>query len=111
MVLDIIAASRDPEVFGPDAEEFNPRRVARTPIKPTGLAFGDGPHTCIGMAMSIGKAGPGGEGGDAPVGLIVYVLRELYRAGVRRDPENPPRWNDANVRHEYAEFPVRLERL
>jgi cytochrome P450 len=111
VVLDIIAASRDPEVFGEDANEFNPHRVAAIPIKPTGLAFGDGPHTCIGMAMSIGEASSDDEESDGSVGFIVHVLRELYRAGVRCDPDHPPRWNDANVRNEYAEYPVRLERL
>jgi cytochrome P450 len=109
LVLDLVTASRDPSVFGADADQYNLHRVPLVRIKPMGLAFGDGPHTCIGLSLSIGETGS--TDGDAPLGLAVYILRELYRAGVRLDPEHPPRWNDANVRNEYAEFPVCFDRL
>jgi hypothetical protein len=74
-----------------------------------GLAFGDGPHTCIGMGMTIGEGAVTDD--EAPLGMAVYIVRELYRAGIRLDPGNPPRWNDANVRNEYAAFPVCFENL
>ena len=108
VVLDLVKASLDPAVFGPDPTRFDPHRVPLARVRPMGLAFGDGPHTCIGLSMSIGEAG---ASDDAPLGLAVYILRELYRAGVRLDPAHPPRWNDANVRNEYAAFPVCFDRL
>jgi len=108
VVLDLVKASLDPAVFGPEPTRFDPHRVPLARVRPMGLAFGDGPHTCIGLSMSIGEAG---ASDDAPLGLAVYILRELYRAGVRLDPAHPPRWNDANVRNEYAAFPVCFDRL
>jgi cytochrome P450 len=109
VVLDLVKASLDPAVFGAGAERYDPHRTPLVKTKPMGLAFGDGPHTCIGLSLSIGEAGA--AVGDAPLGLAVYILRELYRAGIRLDRANPPRWNDANVRNEYAEFPVCFDRL
>lgn len=111
VVLDVTAASRDPSVFGEDADQFNPYRVPLVNVKHLGIAFGDGPHTCIGMAMSVGETGTTGTRSDEPVGFVVYILRRLFAAGMTRDPTRSPRANDANVRNEYAEFPVCLDRL
>jgi len=109
VVLDLVKASRDPAVFGTDADRFNPHRTPLVKIKPMGLAFGDGPHTCIGMGMTIGEGVASDE--QAPLGMAVFIVRQLYGAGIRLDPENPPRWNDANVRNEYSVFPVCFDRL
>jgi hypothetical protein len=75
-------------------------------VRPAGVAFGGGPHTCIGLAMSIGESNTADE--DGPQGLMVHIVRELFRRDVHLDPNRPPRWNDINVRNEYAEFPVRF---
>ncbi len=109
VVLDLVKASRDPAIFGSNPETYDPHRTPLVKIKPMGLAFGDGPHTCIGMGMTIGEGAVTDE--DAPLGMAVYIVRELYRAGIRFDPKNPPRWNDANVRNEYAAFPVCFDNL
>ncbi|MGI5325893.1 cytochrome P450 [Actinomadura nitritigenes] len=42
------SANRDPEAFGPDADRFD---VSRRPEVP-GLAFGYGPHFCLGAALA-----------------------------------------------------------
>jgi len=109
VVLDLVKASRDPAVFGPEPDHYDPSRNPLLKIKPMGLAFGDGPHTCIGMGMTIGEGAVTDD--EAPLGMAVYIVRELYRAGIRLDPGNPPRWNDANVRNEYAAFPVCFDQL
>jgi cytochrome P450 len=109
VVLDLVKASRDPTVFGSGPDQYDPHRTPLVRIKPMGLAFGDGPHTCIGMGMTIGEGAVTDD--DAPLGMAVYIVGALYRAGIRLDPANPPRWNDANVRNEYAAFPVCFDRL
>src|SRR5262249_58888485 len=76
VVLDLVKASLDPAVFGPEPTHFDPHRVPLARIRPMGLAFGDGPHTCIGLSMSIGEAGA--PDGDAPLGPAVYILRQLH---------------------------------
>jgi cytochrome P450 len=111
VVLDLVRASRDPTVFAPNPEAFDPYRQPREKLRPTWLAFGGGPHTCIGMSMAIGEASAGPNDPDAPLGLLVFLLKELYAAGIGLDPAHPPRWNDANVRNEYAEFPVVFRRI
>lgn len=73
VVLDVTAASRDRSVFGKDADQFNPYRVPLVSVKHLGIAFGDGPHTCIGMAMSIGETGATGEDPSEPVGFAVHI--------------------------------------
>lgn len=107
VVLDLVKAGRDPSVFGENVDRFDPERVPLQKIKRTGLAFGDGPHTCIGLSLSMGEAAAGEEE-DVPPGLLLALVREFFRAGGDVDPVRPPRWKEFNIRKEYAEFAVRF---
>ena len=84
-MLDVTTASLDPEVYGPDADRFDPHRVPLHKVKQVGLAFGEGPHTCIGAVMSVGEISARRPGPDDPLGLVPYTLRELFRAGRHAD--------------------------
>jgi cytochrome P450 len=106
VVLDVTTASLDPEVFGADAGRFDPHRVPRYKVKPMGLAFGEGPHTCIGAVMSVGEISARHPGPDDPVGLVPYTLRELFRAGITPGAGRSARLNPANARKEFTAFPV-----
>jgi cytochrome P450 len=108
VVLDVTAASLDAEVFGPDADRFNPNRVPLSRVKPVGLAFGEGPHTCIGAVMSVGEISARHPDPDDPLGLVPYTLRELFRAGVTPDGDTAAELNSGNARGEFATFPVRF---
>jgi cytochrome P450 len=108
VVLDVTAASLDPDVFGPDADSFNPHRVPLSRVKPVGLAFGEGPHTCIGAAMSVGEISARRPEPDDPLGLVPYTLRELFRAGVTPDADTAAELNSGNARGEFTTFPVRF---
>lgn len=108
VVLDVTTASLDPEVFGPDADCFDPYRVPRRKVKPAGLAFGEGPHTCIGAVMSVGEMSAHRPDPDDPLGLVPYTLRELFRAGITPDVDQGARVNSANARNEFTTFPVRF---
>jgi cytochrome P450 len=107
IVLDLVKASRDP-VFGEVPEHFNPFRQPRHKIKRTGLAFGDGPHTCIGLGLSMGDTGAADRSEESPPGLLIALIREFFRAGGELDPDRLPRWRLHNIRKEYAEFAVRF---
>jgi cytochrome P450 len=108
VVLDVTTASLDPEVFGPDADRFDPHRVPRQKVKPAGLTFGEGPHTCIGAAMSVGEISARHPGPDDPLGLVPYTLRELFRAGITPDADAGAELNSGNARNEFTTFPVRF---
>jgi cytochrome P450 len=71
----------DTEVYGPDAAEFNPYRDVPHGVPRYGLAFGGGPHMCLGIPLAMGQEGIDGN--------VVFWLKTLLAAGVARDPDNP----------------------
>lgn len=74
-------AGVDREVFGPDANEFNPHRVVPKGTNPHAYAFGAGPHLCFGARIVMGH--------DGLDGSMLHFLRVLLRAGVEPDPGRP----------------------
>jgi cytochrome P450 len=97
-------ANRDDSVFGDDVRSFDPWRDVGS-AKPWGLAFGGGEHMCIGRSLVTGLSArtDGTEGTD---GTIVRILRALFRAGVKVDPEQPPTYTEASHHDAYGRFPV-----
>jgi cytochrome P450 len=104
VVLDMIVASRDTEAFGDNPNNFDPFRHRSPDVKPVGIAFGDGPHSCIGITLSIGQTNASDEGDIE--GIMIRILRALYRAGIVPDPDEPAAKDPATARDEYAKFPV-----
>jgi cytochrome P450 len=75
------AANRDPSVFGPDADRYDPYRTPLDPkVAPFGVAFGVGPHTCLGRPLVLWD-----QGGEHAQGLQIKLLRFLLAEGVRID--------------------------
>jgi len=105
-MLDLVAANIDPEVFGSDATRFDPHRELSDSARPAGVAFGGGPHMCIGRSMAAGfRAGAT----DAPSGMLPQLLRGLVAAGVRLDPTNPPVLRQDTLRANFDIFPIVFE--
>jgi cytochrome P450 len=73
-------ANRDPDVFGPDADAFDPDRELPPTVPRYGTSFGGGSHQCLGLRVVLGNDG---------IGSHAHVLRALLRAGVQRDPDRP----------------------
>ena len=61
-----------------------PCRARNKGVKPTGIAFGGGVHTCIAIGMTIGD--PSREDSAGPAGLMVACLRELHQRECGRIP-------------------------
>ncbi len=111
VVLDLQQVNRDPDVFGPDAADFNPRRALPSGIPPFGLSFGAGIHVCIGQDLAAGVIPR--EGADPAghlFGLLTGSVQTLLAAGVRRDPDNPPERDRNTQRPYWGAYPVLLER-
>jgi hypothetical protein len=75
-------ADPDRSVFGEDADEFDARRLPLRNVACYGATFGAGSHMCIGQRAVVGD-------GSSP-GSHAQVLKALFAAGVRRDPDAPP---------------------
>jgi cytochrome P450 len=75
------AANRDIDVWGGDANDFNPHRVVPEGRNRYGVAFGVGTHQCYGLRVVLGSDGTGDS--------HVRVLQKLFELGIDRDPRNP----------------------
>ena len=105
--LDLNAVNRRPEVFGPDAAEFNPHRVPAKGVHGYGESFGAGPHVCPGRLIAVGAAVPvRGDSDDAAVGVLVRLMEELFRYRVSMDPADPPRRRTDTMVDRYDRFTV-----
>jgi cytochrome P450 len=106
VALNLGAANRDSGIFGANATEFDPRRKSISPrIRNYGLAFGGGPHSCIGKRLAIGV--PGSQN----TGSITTLLSRLFSAKIERDPGHSAQPNGASFYDEYSSYPVRLTNL
>jgi cytochrome P450 len=86
--MDVIAAIRDPDAYGPDPGLFDPYRTTSLDKRVRGMAFGDGPHKCIGEGMAGSPAGAGTRSD----GIIPSVVQVLFELGIQ--PDRPPRTGD-----------------
>ena len=85
-------ANRDTEVFGDDAAEFRPNRRFELPrlVPHFGLAFGAGPHVCLGKSLVTATGGTPADNTDAQR-ILVRILKALFAAGVEPDPAGAPK--------------------
>ena len=107
LILDTFAAGQDGSVFGPDADQWNPHRVVGG-MRPYGVVFGGGPHTCIGLGLSIGAASF--DGSDGTPGTLVRLLHDLYQRDIQPDRSDQPDTRETGVGDvNYRSYPVRLK--
>lgn len=109
VIIDMVAANRDPAVWGADAGEFDPFRSVPPDASPWGYTFGHGIHACLGMELAGGlEPEPGGDPGEHLFGAITTMARILLSHGARPDPDRPHRLDPATVRIVFETYPVRF---
>lgn len=101
-------ANMDTDVFGADAETFDPHRTTGS-VKGWGLSFGGGEHLCIGRSLVIGLGGRNDDGSDSTDGTVVAILLALARANARPDPDRPPQTLTTSLYEAYASYPIILD--
>ena len=107
VVIDLEAVNRDKELFGDDAEDFNPDRELQDGVNPWGLSFGQGTHACIGQDLAVGLAfSPAKSIEDHLFGLVPVAIQTMFLNGCRPDPENPPEMDDSTTRPYFGKYPV-----
>ena len=113
VVLDAASANRDPRLFGPNPDAFDPDRKVAPGAARWGLSFGAGPHQCPGRSVAGGF--PVGDdlatGEDHVFGLVALMLQAILRRRPRPDATRSPERDTRTEREtRWAAYPVQLER-
>ncbi|ODU26301.1 MAG: hypothetical protein ABT15_12580 [Pseudonocardia sp. SCN 73-27] len=108
VLVDKFHANMDEDAYGGGVDRFDPYRTLAEGTFPYGLSFGAGRHQCLGKPLVLGT--PEGRRTEARDGTLALLLGALLRAGVERDPDNPP-VRPASVHDRYESFPVRFTSL
>lgn len=109
LALELSPANRDPEVFGPDPDHFDPEREVPAGVPRHGVSFGGGIHTCIGRSLAVGLLSETDPEADN-LGLMIQMLRAFRAAGGRIDPDRSARKAPASAQDYYEFFPVLFRR-
>lgn len=103
-------ANRQQDIFGTDADTFNPLREVEHPYLPFGHTFGTGVHTCLGRDLDGGvlpKVGADPE--THQYGTISMFLRDLFSRGARQDTEDLPTMATYTARPNWGRYPIILD--
>ena len=109
LTIDLMAANRDPSVFGDAADEFDPHRPLPAGQPRWGLSFGLGMHACIGQDLAAGLEVPDhAPGPDHLFGLVPVAIEAVLAAGVAPVPDDPPVLDPTSDRGYWSRYPVRF---
>ena len=108
LIIDLHRANRDPAVFGPDADRYNPERQLLDPkAYPFGLSFGIGVHNCLGRDLDGGVLATRDRIPDeGQLGIVARLVRRLLRAGVQRHPTKSAEAAAETERAHWGCYPV-----
>ncbi|HEX3750313.1 MAG TPA: cytochrome P450 [Streptosporangiaceae bacterium] len=106
--LDLQAANTDPQVWGPDADRFDPDRTLPEGIPPWGHSFGGGTHACIGMELDGGvhSSGDPADEHEPVFGTVTLMVHALLENGARPDPAQAPTPDPHSSRENFSRYPV-----
>ena len=103
----LAVANRDKQIFGKDADDFNPERKINGSIPPFGLTFGTGVHACLGREL---------DGGALPrenvdpsrhqYGIVVLFLQRLFELGATLSTDEKPLKATKTERPNWGYYPI-----
>ena len=105
--INLWAANRQKDIFGEDADAYNPHRSVAQGYEPFGLTFGTGVHTCLGRDLDGGLVAKGDvDPANHQYGIITLLVGALLDAGARPDPDDPPELATYTERPNWGRYPV-----
>lgn len=107
VVIDLNTINRDPDVFGTDADAFDPRRVPLVEgAAPWGLSFGQGMHACIGQELAAGLLERTADTAEYEYGLVSVAVQSMIDRGVCADPAESAVMDASTTRPYWGRYPV-----
>ena len=105
--IDLWTANRSKDVFGDDADVYNPHRSVAPGNEPFGLTFGTGVHTCLGRDLDGGLVPKGTvDVATHSLGIVTLLVKALLDAGAVPDPARPPQMATYTARPNWGSYPV-----
>ena len=105
VIIDLNTINRDRAVYGPDADEFDPRRKPLVDgAAPWGLSFGQGMHACIGQELAAGLLDRTTDTADYEYGLVSVAVQSMIDRGVRPDPDRPAQMDTSTTRPYWGSY-------
>lgn len=102
--FDLMSANRDPDIFGTDANDFNPNRSLPDGIPLWGNSFGGGIHTCIGQELDGGVPPDENSTGRPLYGTVAIMLKALLDDGFVPDAHRPPEELRSSTRAHHGNY-------
>ena len=105
--FDLVAINQDRDVFGDDANRFDPYRRVEALRPYSGLTFGVGHHSCPGRELAAGLVRTEKRGGDeTQIGAITRLLIHWMKHGLKANPNEAPVRMTGTTRLNWASYPV-----
>jgi hypothetical protein len=105
--IDLFTANRSKDVFGDDADVFNPYRQIAAGNEPFGMTFGTGVHTCMGRDLDGGLVPKGNvDPAQHTYGIITMLVKALLDAGAAPDPQRAPEMATYTARPNWGRYPI-----
>jgi cytochrome P450 len=109
--INLYAANRQKDIFGADADQYNPHRTVASGYEPFGLTFGTGVHTCLGRDLDGGLVARGEvDPANHQFGIVTLLVKALLEAGARPDPSDPAELATYTARPNWGRYPVLFTR-
>jgi cytochrome P450 len=105
VTIDLMSINRSAEIFGADANEFDPHRQISTPnVAAWGLSFGHGMHACIGQELAAGLSERSQETSDYEFGLATVAVQAMFDRKVIADPSQPAKIDTTTKRPYWGSY-------
>ena len=117
VIINLRQANRDTNVFGADAEVFNPQRNIKQGTSETGITFGIGMHACLGKNLAAGSLPKVSKQESSPtlqqhqLGTVPWICHQLLKAGIQKHPQDKAQLDQAIERETWAKYPVYFDSI